>query len=64
MRRGVDTNVLIYALMPGLPQHETVRRFLLDHLAQEDMTLILTPGRPFRRPHGTFSTPNCQSRNE
>jgi len=30
--------------MPGLPQHEPVRRYLLDQLAQEDVTLVITPG--------------------
>lgn len=44
MRRGVDTNVLIYAHMPALPQHEVVRSYLLDQLAQDDVTLVVTPG--------------------
>jgi predicted nucleic acid-binding protein len=43
MRRGVDTNVLIYAHMPELPQHELVRSYLLDQLAQDDVTLVITP---------------------
>src|SRR5215217_3702515 len=44
MRRGVDTNVLIYAHMAEMPHHEAVRRYLLDQLAQDDVTLIVTPG--------------------
>ena len=43
MRRGVDTNVLIYALMPGMPYHTTVRSFLSDQLARDEVTLIITP---------------------
>ncbi len=43
MRRGVDTNVLIYAHMAELPQHELVRSYLLDQLAQDDVTLVVTP---------------------
>lgn len=42
MRRGVDTNVLIYAHMPESPHHAVVRSFLLDQLAR-DVTLVLTP---------------------
>jgi predicted nucleic acid-binding protein len=44
MRRGVDTNVLIYAHMAEMPHHETVREYLLDQLAQDDVTLVVTPG--------------------
>lgn len=43
MRRGVDTNVLIYALMPELPHHGTVRGFLLDQLSDDNVTLVVTP---------------------
>lgn len=43
MRRGVDTNVLIYAHMPESPHHATVRRFLLDQLSRDDITLVITP---------------------
>ena len=43
MRRGVDTNVLIYALMPGMPYHATVRSFLVDQLARDEVTLVITP---------------------
>jgi len=44
MRRGIDTNVLIYAHMTELPQHERVRSYLLNQLAQDDLTLVVTPG--------------------
>jgi predicted nucleic acid-binding protein len=43
MKRGVDTNVLIYAHMPGSPHHAAVRSFLLDQLSRDDVTLVLTP---------------------
>jgi predicted nucleic acid-binding protein len=43
MRRGIDTNVLIYAHMPKSPHHETVRGFLLRQLAEDDVTLVITP---------------------
>jgi predicted nucleic acid-binding protein len=43
MRRGVDTNVLIYAHMPELPHHPGVRSFLLDQLSRDDVALIVTP---------------------
>ncbi|HVG11140.1 MAG TPA: PIN domain-containing protein [Thermoanaerobaculia bacterium] len=43
MRRGLDTNVLIYAHMPDLPDHVRVRRFLLGQLADEDVSLVITP---------------------
>ncbi len=44
MRRGVDTNVLIYAHMPELPDHVVVRSFLVDQLARDEVTLVITPG--------------------
>lgn len=44
MRRGIDTNVLIYAHITESPQHEVVRSYLLDQLAQDDVTLVVTPG--------------------
>lgn len=44
MRRALDTNVLIYAHMPSLKEHEPVRRFLLDQLANSQVKLVLTPG--------------------
>jgi predicted nucleic acid-binding protein len=43
-RRGVDTNVLIYAHIPELPQHKVVGSYLLNQLAQDDVTLFVTPG--------------------
>ena len=43
MRRGVDTNVLIYAHMPESPHHAMVRSFLLDQLSRDDVTLVITP---------------------
>jgi predicted nucleic acid-binding protein len=43
MRRGLDTNVLIYAHMPELPDHARVRSFLLGQLADEGVTLVITP---------------------
>jgi predicted nucleic acid-binding protein len=44
MRRGIDTNVLIYAHMAESPHHEMVRSYLLHQLAQNDVTLVVTPG--------------------
>lgn len=43
MKRGLDTNVLIYAHMPELPDHARVRSFLLGQLADEGVTLVITP---------------------
>ncbi len=43
MKRGVDTNVLIYSLMPELPHHDAVRSFLVAQLAHGDLTLVITP---------------------
>ena len=43
MKRGLDTNVLIYAHMPELPDHAKVRSFLLGQLADERVTLVITP---------------------
>jgi predicted nucleic acid-binding protein len=40
---GLDTNVLIYAQMPAFETHELVRRNLLSHLQQPDVTLVVTP---------------------
>jgi toxin-antitoxin system PIN domain toxin len=42
-RRGLDTNVLIYAQIPSLPDHEVVRRYLLEQLKHEEVTLAVTP---------------------
>lgn len=43
LRRGIDTNVLIYAHLPSLPEHEVVRRYLLEQLRQEGVKLVVTP---------------------
>lgn len=43
MRRGVDTNVLVYAQFPEFPQHERTRDFLLGQLDDPGVTLFLTP---------------------
>lgn len=43
-RRGVDTNVLVYAHLPALAEHGPVRAFLLEQLRQPELTLVLTPG--------------------
>ncbi len=44
MKRGLDTNVLIYAHLPAFPEHRRVRSFLLDELRRPGVTLVLTPG--------------------
>ncbi len=44
MRRGLDTNVLVYAQMPALAEHGPVRRFLLDQLSQPGVVLVVSPG--------------------
>lgn len=43
MRRGLDTNVLVYAHIPAFPEHEPVRRFLTGQLDSEEVTLVVTP---------------------
>jgi predicted nucleic acid-binding protein len=43
LRRGLDTNVLVYAHVASLPEHEVVRAYLEGQLARRDVTLILTP---------------------
>lgn len=44
MKRGLDTNVLIYAQMPAFEEHGEVRRYLLGQLEQPNLTLVVTPG--------------------
>lgn len=44
MKRGLDTNVLVYAHIPAFAEHEPVRRFLQGQLAAEEVTLVVTPG--------------------
>lgn len=43
MKRGIDTNVLVYTHMPSLEQHERVRAFVLAQLADRSVTLVVTP---------------------
>lgn len=43
MKRGLDTNVLIYAHIPAFEVHGRVRRFLLDQLGNPDLVLAVTP---------------------
>ncbi len=43
LRQGLDTNVLIYAQMPSLPDHEVVRRYVIEQLRQREVTLVVTP---------------------
>lgn len=43
MRVGVDTNVLIRAHVPGLEGHGEARAWLMEQLAQPDVTLVVTP---------------------
>jgi len=42
-RRGIDTNVLVYAHMPALPEHQAVHRYLTRELERDDLTLVITP---------------------
>jgi predicted nucleic acid-binding protein len=44
MKRGLDTNVLIYAHVATFPEHEAVRSFLAGQLARKGVTVALTPG--------------------
>lgn len=43
MRRGGDTNVLVYAHMPESPHHTEVRSFLLEQLSRDDIILVISP---------------------
>ena len=43
MRRGLDTNVLVYAHVASLPEHGAVRAYLERQLARTDVTLVVTP---------------------
>lgn len=43
MKRGIDTNVLVYAHLASLPEHGGVRNYLEGQLARRDVTLVLTP---------------------
>jgi len=42
-KRGVDTNVLIYAHLASFPEHAAVRRFLLRELSDRDVRCVVTP---------------------
>ena len=44
MKRGLDTNVLVYAQIPAFEVHGRVRRFLLAQLADPELVLVVTPG--------------------
>jgi toxin-antitoxin system PIN domain toxin len=44
VKRGVDTNVLVYAHIASMPEHGRARRFLEGQLAREDVMLVVTPG--------------------
>lgn len=43
MKRGLDTNVLVYAHVASLPEHGVVRTYLEGQLARRDVTLVVTP---------------------
>jgi len=43
VKRGLDSNVLVYAHIPALEGHGAVRAFLLEQLAEKNVTLVITP---------------------
>jgi predicted nucleic acid-binding protein len=43
VKRGLDTNVLVYAHVAALPEHGVVREFLAGQLVRRDVTLFVTP---------------------
>ena len=43
MRRGIDTNVLVYAHLPAFSEHTRVRAHLQAQLAARDVSVVLTP---------------------
>jgi len=43
MKRAIDTNVLISAHLPAMPEHQRVRAFLLAQLRSPSNTMIVTP---------------------
>lgn len=43
MKRGLDTNVLVYAHVASLPEHGVVREFLTRELGRRDVVLCVTP---------------------
>lgn len=44
MKRGIDTNVLIYAHLPSFEIHSQVHQFLRRQLQDPAITLTVTPG--------------------
>src|SRR5471032_2121596 len=44
MKRAVDTNVLVYAHVASVPEHDHARRFLEGELRTPGRTLVVTPG--------------------
>ena len=42
MRIAIDTNILIYAHLPSLPEHAKVRRCLEGFLGDHETTIIIT----------------------
>lgn len=43
MKRGLDSNVLIYAHLPGMEAHDAVRSYLLRQLLDAEVQLAVTP---------------------
>ena len=43
MRRGVDTNILVYAHIASFPQHAAAKRHLEEFLARLDSVLVIVP---------------------
>lgn len=43
MKRGIDTNVLVYAHIAACPQHARARRRLLAELGDPEVTVVLSP---------------------
>jgi toxin-antitoxin system PIN domain toxin len=43
MRTGLDTNVLVYAHVPGFAQHAVARAFVQKRLARLHGTVVVTP---------------------
>jgi len=42
IKRGVDADFLIYAQVPSFEQHVQVRKFIVEQLKAENITLVLT----------------------
>jgi toxin-antitoxin system PIN domain toxin len=43
MRRAIDTNVLVYAHLPSMAEHDRARRYVEAELGRDDVTLVVTP---------------------